>query len=205
VWRRLFLAWPDLYEPVVLRWLEMFPSLTVFFFLAIAWRLVLILDRPLNDILAELPIDEEVKNHVTIEPDLAGGRTDYDPWANRRGYSHLRSPHKQGRRYRVWLPEVLKAYEVYHTQSDPDHFKDEFGRTLPAPIDLRFATDHRLPDYAITHRKAVLEKAVDSEMPLVVTNLEEVSVTYDRLTTEGKRGNARLMFDFFSGGFTDIQ
>jgi len=136
-------------------------------------------------------IDEEVKNHVTIEPDLVGGRTDYDPWANRRSYSRLRSPHKQGRKYRVWLPEILKAYEVYNIRSNPDNFKDEFGRTLPAPIDLMFATDHRLPEYTITHPKAVLEKAIDSEMPLVVTNLDEVSATYDRLTTEGKRSSQK--------------
>ena len=131
-------------------------------------------------------IDEEVKKHVAFEPDLAGGITDYDPWANRRSYSRLRSPHKQDRKYRVWLPEVLKAYEVYNIQSDPENLKDEFGRTLPGPIDFMFATDHRLPDYTITHPRAVLEKAVDSEMPFVVTNLEEASVTFDRLTTEGK-------------------
>ncbi|MBW1799793.1 MAG: large extracellular alpha-helical protein, partial [Deltaproteobacteria bacterium] len=136
-------------------------------------------------------INEEVKDHVTVEPDLAGGRTDYDPWANRHGYSRLRSPHKQGRYYRVWLPEVLKAYENYHIRSDPDHFKDKFGRTLPGPLDLTFTTDHRRPDYTITHQKAVLEKAVDSEMPLVVTNLEEVRVTYDRLTTDGKRSSQK--------------
>lgn len=136
-------------------------------------------------------IDEEVKNHVTIEPDLAGGRTDYNPWANRHSYSRLCSPHKQRRKYRVWLPEVLKAYEVYNIRSDPYNFKDEFGRTLLAPIDLIFATDHRLPDYTITHSKAVLEKAIDSEMPFVVTNLEEVSVTYDRLTTDGKRSSQK--------------
>ena len=132
-------------------------------------------------------IDEEVKNHVVFEPDLAGGRVDYDPWANRRGYSRLRSPHKQGGKYRVWLPEVLKAFEVYTIQSDRENLKDEFGRTLSTPINYRFATDHRLPDFTIAHPRAVLEKSVDSKMPLVVTNLEEISVTYDRLTTDDKR------------------
>ena len=77
-------------------------------------------------------IEEEVKDHLTITPDLAGGRTDYDPWANYRGYSQLRSPHKRGRKYRVWLPEVLQAYQVYSLHSDPDQFQDEFGRRLQA-------------------------------------------------------------------------
>jgi uncharacterized protein YfaS (alpha-2-macroglobulin family) len=132
-------------------------------------------------------IEEEVKDHVQFTPDLAGGRTDYDPWANRRGYSRLRSPHRQGRKYQVWLPEALKAFENYKIRSDSSKFQDEFGRTLAGSIDMQFATDHRKPDFRLTHPRAVLEKTVDTEMPLVVTNLDEVSVTYDSLTSEGKR------------------
>jgi uncharacterized protein YfaS (alpha-2-macroglobulin family) len=127
-------------------------------------------------------INEAVRDHLTFTPDLAGGRTDYDPWANRRGYSRLRSPHKRGRKYHVWLPEVLKAYQVYHILSDPADFQDEFGRRLSTAMDMQFATDHRLPDFTLTHPRAVLEKTIDTEMPLVVTNLEKVTVTFDRLT-----------------------
>ncbi|MBW2428992.1 MAG: large extracellular alpha-helical protein, partial [Deltaproteobacteria bacterium] len=134
-------------------------------------------------------IEEEVKDHVSIVPDLAGGRKDYDPWANYRGYSRLRQPHKLGRKYRVWLPEVLQADQIYSIQSDPVEFKDEFGRTLPAPIDMQFATDHRPPDFTLTHPRAVLEKEVDTEMPLVVTNLNKVILTYDRLTTKAKQSD----------------
>ncbi|MDH3879596.1 MAG: MG2 domain-containing protein, partial [Desulfobacterales bacterium] len=143
--------------------------------------------RPVALVFTAPVIDEEVKNHVKITPDLAGNRTDYDPWANRRGYSRLGSPHKQGRKYRIRLPEVLQAYQVYALQSDTDKFKDEFGRTLSAPIDFQFATDHRPPDFTLTHPRAVLEKDADTEMPLVVTNLEKVTVAYDRLTVHGKQ------------------
>ena len=136
-------------------------------------------------------IEDEVKDHLTITPDLAGGRTDYDPWANYRGYSRLRSPHKRGRKYHVWLPEVLQAYQVYSLHSDPDQFKDEFGRRLLPPIDMQFATDHRPPDFTLTHPRAVLEKDVDTEVPLVVTNLDSASVAYDRLTTGGKQNRQK--------------
>ena len=132
-------------------------------------------------------IDEEVKKHMTITPSLAGTRTDYDPWANRRGYSRLSSPHKQGRKYLIRLPEVLQANQVYSLQNDTDKFKDEFGRTLTVPIDFQFTTDHRPPDFTLTHFQAVLEKDVDTEMPLVVTNLDKITVAYDRLTANGKQ------------------
>jgi uncharacterized protein YfaS (alpha-2-macroglobulin family) len=139
-------------------------------------------------------VDEEVKDHVTITPGLAGNRTDYDPWANRRGYSRLAAPHKKGRRYLVRLPEVLKADQVYAIQSDPDLFKDEFGRTLSVPIDFQFATDHRPSDFILTHPRAVLEKDADTEMPLVVTNLSKISMFYDRLTVKGKQSDQ--IFEF---------
>jgi len=137
-------------------------------------------------------IEEEVKNHVRIVPDLAGGRKDYDPWANFRSYSRLHSPHEQGRKYRVWLPEVLQAHQIYAIQSDPDLFRDEFGRRLPAAIDMQFATDHRPPDFTLTHPRAVLEKDVDTDMPLVVTNLNKLTLTYDRLTAQEKQIGRRL-------------
>ena len=136
-------------------------------------------------------VDEEVKEHVTITPDLAGTRTDYDPWANRRGYSRLSSPHEKGRKYSVRLPEVLKAWQGYALQSDPVEFKDEFGRTLTAPIDFRFATDHRRPDFTLTHPRAVLEKDADTEMPLVVTNLEKVTVIYDLMTAQERQSGRK--------------
>jgi len=140
-------------------------------------------------------ISEEVKAHVQITPDLAGGREDYDPWANRRTYSRLHRPYREGEKYRVRLPEVLKAFEVYELKSDPENFKDEFGRALAVPIDMKIATDHRPPDFTLTHPKAVLEKTVDSEMPIVVTNLNSVTVTYDRLTAERRTTNQKQQID----------
>ncbi|HLF12525.1 MAG TPA: MG2 domain-containing protein, partial [Gammaproteobacteria bacterium] len=132
-------------------------------------------------------IGSEIKNHVQILPDLAGGRTDYDPWANWRDYSRLDSPHEGGRSYTVWLPERLEAAEPYRirTAAVADGPKDEFGRALAAPIDLGFQTSHRPPDYTLVHPTAVLEQDVDSQVPLYVTNLDSVTVRYHTLTAAG--------------------
>ncbi|UCF94311.1 MAG: hypothetical protein JSW39_09165 [Desulfobacterales bacterium] len=140
-------------------------------------------------------IGEEVKAHVKITPDLAGGRKDYDPWANWGSYSQLATPHRQGRKYYVWLPEVLLAFKVYTLQSAVEKLRDEFGRPLAAPLDMKFATDHRPPDFTLTHPQAVLEKAVDTDMPLVVTNLDAVTVTYERLGTQGKAVDRKQLLD----------
>jgi uncharacterized protein YfaS (alpha-2-macroglobulin family) len=132
-------------------------------------------------------LSSEIKEHLAIVPDLAGERTDYDPWANSPAYSLLQQPHAQGREYVIWLPERLRAAEPYRlVVSDPAAGPlDEFGRPLPAPLDFAFATSHRPPDYTLVHRTAVLEQGVDSEVPLYVTNLERFTVNYRSLTAAG--------------------
>jgi uncharacterized protein YfaS (alpha-2-macroglobulin family) len=132
-------------------------------------------------------IAQEVKEHAIITPDLAGGRDDYDPWAEIYGYSYLGGANRKGNTYTVPLPEILKAWQEYHIRSEPGTLRDEFGRTLPEAIDLRFFTDHRSPHFDLIHNTAVLEKEVDTEVPLVVTNLDEVTLEYKRLTPEGRK------------------
>lgn len=131
-------------------------------------------------------INTEVKDKVTLIPDLAGGRKDYDPWANRPSYTRLSRTHKRGWTYDVSLPEALKAVEEYRITASAGATGpiDEFGRSLSAPIDLSFFTDHRLPNYTLVHKTAVLEKSVDSEVPLYVTNLDSFTTQYRTLTTK---------------------
>src|SRR5690606_13612772 len=58
-------------------------------------------------------LGSEIARHVEIEPDLAGGRDDFDPWANQRDFSLLGQPHRRGARYTVWLPALLAATATY--------------------------------------------------------------------------------------------
>jgi alpha-2-macroglobulin len=133
------------------------------------------------------PVDkEEIKKHFVITPDLAGGRTDYDPWGDEESYSELNSPHSRGQKYSVRLPGPLKAAQSYIVKCGAANIHDQFGRSLQSPIDIKFATDHRLPDFNFINQIAVLEKNVDSDMPFVVTNLNKTTLTYDRLTAMGK-------------------
>jgi uncharacterized protein YfaS (alpha-2-macroglobulin family) len=134
-------------------------------------------------------LPSEIRDHFEIVPDLAGGRTDYDPWANSRDYSLLDQPHERGRAYTIWLPERLKAAESYRVRTSDAAAgpKDEFGRALASRLDFAFATSHRPPAYTLVHPTAVLEQGIDSEVPLYVTNLDRYSVDYRALTPAGAR------------------
>ncbi|MBN2667200.1 MAG: hypothetical protein JXR67_11870, partial [Bacteroidales bacterium] len=131
-------------------------------------------------------LSSEVKANVEFSPDLAGGREDYDPWANIYSYSRLFSSHKRGQEYDVQLPEVLKAWHEYHIGRKGEGLKDEFGRVLTEPISLRFFTDHRRPDFHIGYNTAVLEKQVETDVPVFVTNLEKIDVDFVGMTTKGR-------------------
>lgn len=134
-------------------------------------------------------LNEAVKEHITITPDLAGGRKDYDPWANQRSYSRLRSAHRAGATYAVRLPERLQAYQRYELTSVGAELKDEFGRSLKEPVDMAFMTSHRDPKLVLIHRKAVLEKQVDSDVPVHVTNLDRLKIPHRALTAKGAKDN----------------
>lgn len=130
-------------------------------------------------------IKEEIRDNLKVSPDLAGGRTDYDPWENVYSYSRLNRPHSEGRLYSIPFPEVLRAYETYTLFAAPGSIRDEFGRPLKEGIDMKFMTDHRLPNYHLAHNFSVLEKGLDTELPLVITNLKKIELTYDAAWEKG--------------------
>ena len=126
----------------------------------------------------------EIRDHLKLDPDLAGGRTDYNPWENVYPTSALRAPHRRGQIYEVQLPEHLQAYKTYSV-AGLAAVKDEFGRPLQGTAGMQFGTDHRTPRLRLAEPVAILEKDAPTDMPLYVTNLTDVEVNYDRLTSGG--------------------
>jgi len=149
----------------------------------------------------------QAAKNVIFTPDLAGGRTDFNPWGEEdRDWSRLYdSRSTQDTDYRIGLPIGLKAAQDYtiavagekptlwkrikafftgETLVPTSALADEFGRTLP-PFTLAFATGHRNPNYELIYRDAVLEKGVDSDVPVYVNNLKDFSFTYDKTTFAG--------------------
>ena len=122
--------------------------------------------------------------------------------------NQYRYPHEKGKTYGAYLPGGLKAAQVYAGQSqwrtmrwsqrfghwlrslfkknaDTTEVTDVFGRTLITPVSTLFTTDHRNPNYVLDYNDAVLEKNVDSEVPLFVNNLDQFSFDYVRTNLKG--------------------
>lgn len=127
-----------------------------------------------------------LRDHLKISPALANRASDYDPWENRSNYSQLNRPHVKNQAYELNLPGLLRPYQPYTIQADAQKIKDEFGRSLKINIRQMFFMDHYPPDFSFGHRYSVLEKNVDSELPLLVTNLERIDLTYSLMTAKRK-------------------
>ena len=126
----------------------------------------------------------EIRDHLILNPDLAGDRKDYNPWENVYPTSFLGAPHKRGQTYEVQLPEHLQAYKTYAV-AGLGAVRDEFGRTPGGLVAMQFGTDHRTPRLRLSTPVVILEKSAPTQMPLYVTNLTDVEIDYDRLTSSG--------------------
>ncbi len=131
-------------------------------------------------------VASQIAGGIDFTPDLTGGRTDFDPWSNAPDFSQLFQPHRSGQLYTVWLPTRLAAAETYRIASRADSPpQDEFGRTAAVPVEFAFRTDHRPRAFTLSHPASVLEAGIDSDVPLFVTNLDEVRLDYRTLTPDG--------------------
>jgi uncharacterized protein YfaS (alpha-2-macroglobulin family) len=147
---------------------------------------------------------EEIKTNLVLTPDLAGGRKDYDPWANTYDSNHLQYPHSKGKVYKIYLPERLRADKKYNLKTKKkelskfqklkqflglkntpkSEFQDVFGRHLEGELNFDFYTDNRMPNMVRPHQTSVLEKGVTSDHLIYTTNLEQIIFNYKSLTPD---------------------
>ena len=82
--------------------------------------------------------------------------------------------------FRVFFSTPLKANADYTVQVTPG-MKDIWSRVLKTGTSAAFHSDHRQPDFDVEYDTAVLEKGVDSEVPMYLTNLDKLTADYARL------------------------
>lgn len=140
---------------------------------------------PVSLVFSSPVINSEIKRYIEFDPSISEGEEGYDPWKNINDYTRLNSPYPGNGNFYVYLPQVFKADRTYHLTCDPE-LRDEFGRRLMKPIDIIFTTDHRPPGFHLPNSISVLEKDADTDMPVVVTNLDKLTLSYSRLTSDEK-------------------
>lgn len=153
---------------------------------------------------------KEIKERVSFEPSLSGKNPDASPWGDlSEENNQVTYAHQRDRNYNANLPYGLKAAQAYKViihgrtlglfqriiqsvqlllgQSVPlahGDLQDKFGRWLPEAATVNFSTDHRLPNVLLEYNAAVLEKNIDSDVPVYVNNLKQIDWSYNRLTID---------------------
>lgn len=160
--------------------------------------------NPLSDVVLvfNTPVfRSEIKNNININPGLVEDKN--DKAEEEQDYASSS----------VSLPFSHKAVQTYEIQAKNDKIgffkriwfwikskfssgkalgaglKDQFGRRLTTPINIKFSTDHRRPSYSLPYDDAVIEKNSDSNIPLYVTNIDSYSFNYNKVTNDGAEFN----------------
>ncbi|HEX4299787.1 MAG TPA: hypothetical protein VH327_02865, partial [Gammaproteobacteria bacterium] len=139
-------------------------------------------------------------NGKTVDP--IGEVPDEERWA-RRG--------RGGEHFYVTFSTPLKAAADYTVQMSAG-LKDVWGRPMQQSGSAGFHTEHREPDLTLEEETAVLEKSVDSEVPVYYTNLDQLSAHFTRLTVPKQHAagdssdsvEEKQVYDYILPGIADL-
>ena len=127
-------------------------------------------------------LKDGVKTGLVSKPDLRGGKTDFDPWEDVPSNSGRDRTHRKIQKYLVSLPFGLKANAQHTFTADAAAIHDEFGRPLREPLSIQMRTSHRSPRWVLDNEISVLEKDTDTQLPVVVNNLQSLKLDYQAVT-----------------------
>lgn len=135
---------------------------------------------------------KQVKDHVELSPELGKATPESDPWADvdperTEGFYDWKG-HDKGDEFTARFPIYLRSDRDYEVSLKADaKMVDVFGRPLEGGISARWRMDNRPPNFELPNQIAVLEKSIDSDIPLYVNNLTGRSFDFSRLTTTGAK------------------
>ncbi len=82
--------------------------------------------------------------------------------------------------------ESLKPFSKYRIHAKANSLRDEFGRPIAKAIDMRLETDHLPPELRLYKNMSVLEKGIDTDLPVFAGNIDGIDLRYQTFTAEGK-------------------
>lgn len=141
---------------------------------------------PLSLIFSSPVLQSEVSKKMSITSGPKGAKVGAEIWPEG-DFSRRDEATAKNKTYDINLEaSVVDPFTEYRLQAKAGGIKDEFGRPLSRAVDMRFSTDHRPPDLHIFKTMRVLEKDLDTDLPVLATNLEKVEISYETITSGGK-------------------
>ncbi|MGI6525191.1 MAG: alpha-2-macroglobulin family protein [Bdellovibrionota bacterium] len=127
------------------------------------------------------PLSKDGDFDVQLEPKLISDKARLEMWrAQWRDTSLYTSNTEEG--FNAKLYEFLPANRHLAFSASAGSLKDAFNRPLQEPFNLTLLTGSRPPRFVFDHEVSVLEKGVDSHLPIYLTNIDNVAVSYTSTT-----------------------
>ncbi len=108
-------------------------------------------------------------------------------WPEYEGYSMVgQLPEKGGYFAYEIKNDSLRPFSKYRIHAGAKSLKDEFGRPITKAINMRLETDHLPPELRLYKNMSVLEKGLDTDLPVFATNIDGIDLRYQTFTAAGK-------------------
>jgi alpha-2-macroglobulin len=133
------------------------------------------------------PVAQSELNEKVLVTLSAKGAPARNLWPEYQGYSRLTIlPEKSGYFTYDLENESLKPFSKYRIHAKANSLRDEFGRPITNAIDLRLETDHLLPELRLYKNMSVLEKGIETDLPVFASNIGGIDLRYQTFTAAGK-------------------
>ncbi|MDR3555717.1 MAG: MG2 domain-containing protein [Syntrophobacteraceae bacterium] len=80
----------------------------------------------------------------------------------------------------------LRPFGKYLIHAEANGLRDGFGRPVAKAIEMSFDTDHWPPELSIYKDMSVLEKGLDTDLPVFAVNIDAIDFRHQAFTTELK-------------------
>lgn len=125
-------------------------------------------------------IPESVYKQITIAPNPAGD-SGVDPFSDASNYSMKYFSTK------IELPKVLRAKTLY--EFDLSQIRNVFDEPLEGVQKMALEFLPRSPMLKILHTDAVIESQIETDVPILVTNQDQIKVKYNTWSAKGIQEN----------------
>ncbi len=119
----------------------------------------------------------KVYEDIIISPDPTNGNKEVDAFSEFKGYG------ENYKTERLFVPTVLLSETAY--TFDLSKIENVFGEKLTGPNSFTMTFGRRSPKVSSVYRNAVIESNIENDVPVLVTNMKEFNLQFNRWLVDG--------------------
>ena len=143
-------------------------------------------ESPVSLLFTSPVAQSELKEKVSVTMSPKGAPAG-NVWPEEEGYSRLGVQPEKGGYFGYELEnESLKPFSKYRIHAKANSLRDQFGRQIDKAIDMPLEMDHLPPELLLYKNMSVLEKGIDTDLPVFADNIDGIDLRYHTFTAAGK-------------------